>query len=289
MSILRNIHVKKSQALMIDEFIRFLERNDNARYDIAGVAFNKRKVYVTVHDSTDEKVEDDCLSYRTCDFLWEQVINMTCVLVSQYDGNPFFFRQNENSKDISLQIVTKDKVYDLYEIDLATITAIDKLGMGAMAQMNMRTGEYYGYNYENFIPNIIDITKEDLLETKKSLYQDANFKHPDKQLFISSIISDEMNFRMARFFSDYRLARTKCKYEVGSLGIVAKLEFKVKTRNGVELRKVNLKRGDLNDILFECEQGLIGHNMTEMFHDTLSKHNLLVDEYDRKMENFNSY
>lgn len=289
MTVLGNIHVKKSQILMLNEFIRYLEASDGARYTNASVAFNKRKVYVTVQDHTDENVEDDCLSYRTCDFLWDYVIDATCNLVSQFDGEPFFFRLNESSKDNNLQLVTKDKVYELSEIDLATITAIDKLGMGAMTQMNLGTGEYYGYNYENTLPIIIDINKEDLMVTKKSLHLDANFKHPDKQLFISSIISNEMNFRIARFFSDYRLARTECKYEVDSQGIVAELGFKIKTRNGTTFRKEIMKQGDLMNIMFDCDQETIKRYPIRTFREVLEKHNLLVGKYEDKMKNFNSY
>tara|TARA_Y100001956_G_scaffold82973_1_gene107845 strand:- start:243955 stop:244788 length:834 start_codon:yes stop_codon:yes gene_type:complete len=216
------------------------------------------------------------VDYQCRSVTWEQAEEEVFKYTSKFSKTKFFFEKRDDS-DTKLNLVTKDNVYRFSIKSLANIVAIDKFGLGARACLDeFDSGVYYATNVAVMGKlRVSTIEESDLVKAANALVQGVPvaLSDVDQQIVVECRMNTSINYLIANYLHDHRLARTNCSMYKASDDCTV-LKFNVETQQKEEI---------IEHLITSDESYRFTYALGKTFNETLTlkecvdKHNLEIN------------
>lgn len=239
----------KSRVKIAHRYLAKLMESNNMSSSCTSMTFDEKGINVLNADEEFSIGDDVNIDYSVESVSWEYAIDAVCTYHSTISTNKFFFDvSGRGSRNVT--IVTPDKVYDLPESELAKIVAIENLGHGARAHLDENVESlYYASNVTTTGQLKVQTLKtEDILEASKCLVTNVPIDYFDQLLVVECIINDGLNYTIANFFLDYRLARSHCETYLAN-NTVRVFKFEIETQERTEIVEHRIDNDKVNKLI----------------------------------------
>lgn len=239
------------------------------------MTFDNDRIYF-LYDPKKCSDNNNEVDYQCRSVTWEQAEEEVFKYTSKFSKVKFFFVKEEGS-DTRLSLVTKDNVYKFSLQSLANIVAIDKFGLGARAHLDeFNSGVYYATNVAVMGKLRVSAIKEsDLVKTANALIQGVPvaLSDVDQHIVVECRINTSINYLIANYLHDHRLARSNCVSYKASTDCTV-LKFNVETQQKEEIIEHRFTSDE--SYRFTCALGkILKENLT--LSECVDKHNLEIN------------
>lgn len=197
--------LSNNQIKQANELKRTIAQVNNVAEDKCNVHLTESGVFITIMEETSNVVK-----VRTIDYTWGEVWESSINNTFSIGQKTFIFKPNKMEDEHPISLTLGSATMKLTERHLFALDAICTLGPGTLITED---GIFmYRSNDKGFLEiKIIEETR--LKSITENLTCGYRPKYTDEIVYLESLISLDFNFKIARYFDDYRLARSECILE----------------------------------------------------------------------------